>query len=165
MNASATPVPSDPCLASSETGDLPSEHSPHRHDALPKLALGALGVVFGDIGTSPLYAIQAIMTGEHPLPIDLLNIYGVISLIFWTMVTVVTIKYVLLVLRLDNNGEGGSLALLALINRKLPALRGTRLLVAGGLLATALFYAIRDGHLPLARWLRKLPTRSIMSAF
>jgi KUP system potassium uptake protein len=83
------------------------------------------------------------MTGEHPLPIDLLNIYGVISLIFWTMVTVVTLKYVLLVLRMDNNGEGGSLALLALINRKLPQLRGTRLLVAGGLLATALFYADR----------------------
>jgi KUP system potassium uptake protein len=141
MNVSATTAPSDPCLASSDAGDLPTEHSHHLHDALPKLALGALGVVFGDIGTSPLYAIQAIMTGEHPLPIDLLNIYGVISLIFWTMVTVVTVKYVLLVLRLDNNGEGGSLALLALINRKLPVLRGTRLLVAGGLLATALFYA------------------------
>jgi cytochrome c-type biogenesis protein CcmH len=106
MNASATPAQSDPCLASQDAGEISNEHSHHLHGALPKLALGALGVVFGDIGTSPLYAIQAIMTGEHPLPIDLLNIYGVISLIFWTMVTVVTLKYVLLVLRLDNNGEG-----------------------------------------------------------
>ncbi|HZV11005.1 MAG TPA: KUP/HAK/KT family potassium transporter, partial [Novosphingobium sp.] len=105
------------------------------------LAVGAIGVVFGDIGTSPLYAIQAIMTGEHPLPIDLLNIYGVISLIFWTMVAVVTLKYVFIVMRCDNNGEGGSLALLALINRKVPGTRGLGLLVVGGLLATALFYA------------------------
>ncbi len=142
MNVSASSAQSPAVPASQDAVEPATAHGHHgHHGALPKLALGALGVVFGDIGTSPLYAIQAIMTGEHPLPIDLLNIYGVISLIFWTMVTVVTLKYVLLVLRMDNNGEGGSLALLALINRKLPQLRGTRLLVAGGLLATALFYA------------------------
>ena len=113
----------------------------HGNQGMAALAIGAIGVVFGDIGTSPLYAIQAIMTGEHPLPIDVLDIYGVISLIFWTMVVVVTLKYVFIVMRTDNNGEGGSLALLALINRKLPDTRGMGLLVVGGLLATALFYA------------------------
>ncbi len=118
----------------------PNSHSVS-HGAQLSLAMGAIGVVFGDIGTSPLYAIQAIMTGEHPLQIDILNIYGVISLIFWTMVVVVTIKYVFVVMRCDNNGEGGSLALLALINRKRPETRRMGLLVAGGLLATALFYA------------------------
>jgi KUP system potassium uptake protein len=120
---------------------LDSEGHHGAKGSLMTLGVGAIGVVFGDIGTSPLYAIQAIMTGEHKLPIDLLNIYGVISLIFWTMVIVVTAKYVFIVMRCDNNGEGGSLALLALINRKLPDTRGMGLLVAGGLLATALFYA------------------------
>ena len=108
---------------------------------LGTLMVGAIGVVFGDIGTSPLYALQAIMTGANPLPIEILNIYGVISLIFWTMIIVVTAKYVFIVMRCDNNGEGGSLALLALIRRKLPQMKGMQLLVAGGLLATALFYA------------------------
>ena len=108
---------------------------------LAALTIGAIGVVFGDIGTSPLYALQAIMTGANPLTVDPTDIYGVISLIFWTMIIVVTIKYVFIVMRCDNNGEGGSLALLALIRRKLPEMKGMRFLVAGGLLATALFYA------------------------
>ena len=81
------------------------------------------------------------MTGAHPLPIDIQNIYGVISLIFWTMIMVVTVKYVFIVMRCDNNGEGGSLALLALINRTLPQSRGWMWLTVAGLLATALFYA------------------------
>ncbi|HWU02273.1 MAG TPA: potassium transporter Kup [Novosphingobium sp.] len=126
--------------APATAAEAPPEH--HGMKGGPTaLAVGAIGVVFGDIGTSPLYAIQAIMTGEHPLPIDLLNIYGVISLIFWTMVAVVTLKYVFIVMRCDNNGEGGSLALLALINRMVPDSRRMGMLVAGGLLATALFYA------------------------
>jgi len=116
------------------------EHGSH-HGSLRMLALGAIGVVFGDIGTSPLYAIQAIMTGANPIAVDLTDIYGVISLIFWSMTLVVTIKYVFFVLRTDNDGEGGSLALLALINRKLPETKTMGWLTACGLLATALFYA------------------------
>ncbi len=121
--------------------DFDAEAAPHIGGTLPALMLGATGVVFGDIGTSPLYALQAIMTGEHPLAINILNIYGVISLIFWTMIVVVTIKYVFIVMRCDNHGEGGSLALLALINRTLGRSPGLRWITVCGLLATALFYA------------------------
>ena len=108
--------------------------------SLATLMLGATGVVFGDIGTSPLYALQAIMTGAHPLSIDLTNVYGVISLIFWSMIVVVTFKYVFIVMRCDNHGEGGSLALLALINRTLGS-KGLAWVTLCGLLATGLFYA------------------------
>ena len=80
-------------------------------------AVGAIGVVFGDIGTSPLYALRATFTGHHALPLDQLHIYGIISLMFWSMLIIVTIKYVTVMMRADNRGEGGSLALLALINQ------------------------------------------------
>ena len=138
--APITQIPESPATAIDE------EDGAHTiGGSLAALMLGATGVVFGDIGTSPLYAIQAIMTGEHPLPIDILNIYGVISLIFWSMVIVVTWKYVFVVMRCDNHGEGGSLALLALIHRKLGIGKGGRRgmgwLVICGLLATAFFYA------------------------
>ena len=115
----------------------------HHHvgGSLAALTLSATGVVFGDIGTSPLYALQAIMTGEHPLAIDITNIYGVISLIFWTMIAVVTFKYVFVVMRCDNHGEGGSLALLALINRQIGHGKPIKWLVIVALLATSLFYA------------------------
>ena len=129
-------------IAPAISSDTPEESQRHiPTTGLATLMVGAIGVVFGDIGTSPLYALQAIMIGKNPLPIDIGNIYGVISLIFWTMIIVVTFKYVFIVMRCDNNGEGGSLALLALIRRKLPQMRGMQLLVAGGLLATGLFYA------------------------
>ncbi len=132
-----------PCGAADAvaTDAAPAHPGQISRDALFKLAIGAIGVVYGDIGTSPLYAIQAIMAGTHPLSVDITNIYGVISLIFWTMVTVVTIKYVFIVMRCDNNGEGGSLALLALIRRTLPGTRHLPWLTTAGLLATALFYA------------------------
>ena len=119
---------------------LHAEQGQH-HGGLTKLAIGAIGVVFGDIGTSPLYAMQAIMSGTHPLTVDLIDIYGVIGLIFWSMMLIVTAKYVFFVLRTDNNGEGGSLALLALINRRLPGSNKLHWLTVLGLLATALFYA------------------------
>ena len=79
------------------------------------LALASLGVVFGDIGTSPLYAFRESFIGPHRLPIDPVNVMGVLSLIFWALVLVVTVKYVLITMRADNRGEGGSFALLALI--------------------------------------------------
>jgi len=86
-----------------------------------RLALGALGVVFGDIGTSPLYAFRESFIGAHPLPMDPLHVMGVLSLIFWALILVVTVKYVLITMRADNRGEGGSFALLALIRRVAPS--------------------------------------------
>jgi KUP system potassium uptake protein len=85
---------------------------------MAKLALGAVGVVYGDIGTSPLYAMKETFIGHHKLAVDLLHVYGVVSVMFWSLVILVTGKYVLLTLRADNKGEGGSLALLALIQRR-----------------------------------------------
>ena len=123
---------------------LPDEavhaHSDHGQDGMVKLALGAIGIVFGDIGTSPLYAFRETFAGHHPLTPDKLHIYGVLSLIFWSMMLVVTVKYVMIIMRADNKGEGGSLALLALINRKSSGARWTRGIVLLGVFATALFY-------------------------
>jgi len=117
-----------------------ASHDDHR-DSLPVLALGAIGVVFGDIGTSPLYALKESFIGHHPLAVDQAHIFGVLSLVFWTMLLVVTLKYVFIVLRADNKGEGGSLALLALIERKLgnAGNRGVAIAMLG-LVATSLFY-------------------------
>ncbi|MEA2998972.1 MAG: system potassium uptake protein [Sphingomonadales bacterium] len=108
---------------------------------LPALTLGALGVVFGDIGTSPLYALQATLDPRYHLRVAVLDLYGIVSLIFWSFVLVVTIKYVLIVMRCDNRGEGGSLALYALVQRRLGAAAPKRWLLVAGLFATALFYA------------------------
>ncbi len=120
---------------------LPNDRSGHHApQSLPRLALGAVGVVFGDIATSPLYALKTTFTGHHPLAVDRLHIFGVMSLVFWTMILVVTIKYVLIILRADNRGEGGSLALLALINRLTPGASWSKGLILLGVLATALFF-------------------------
>ncbi len=119
-------------------------HGHGREAALWKLAVGAIGIVFGDIGTSPLYAFKetfsAVHHPEHQLPLDELHILGVISLMFWSMMAVVTLKYVTLIMRADNKGEGGSLALLALINRSSGQKRWTAGIVLLGVFATALFY-------------------------
>jgi KUP system potassium uptake protein len=77
---------------------------------LPMLMLGAIGVVYGDIGTSPLYALQATLDPRYHLGINVTDLYGIVSLIFWAFVFVITIKYVFIVMRCDNDGEGGSLA-------------------------------------------------------
>jgi KUP system potassium uptake protein len=105
-----------------------------------RLALGALGVVFGDIGTSPLYAFRESFIGRRQLPIDRLHVFGVLSLIVWALILVVTVKYVLITMRADNRGEGGSFALLALIRRTAPRTRLLPAISFGALLATALFY-------------------------
>lgn len=119
----------------------PAQFSGHGHnDSTGKLALGALGVVFGDIGTSPLYALKESFVGHHPLAVDQVHIFGVLSLIFWTMLLIVTIKYVWIILRADNQGEGGSLALLALISGRLKSSRWTPVVVMLGIFAAALFY-------------------------
>nr|WP_229735697.1 potassium transporter Kup [Novosphingobium marinum] len=113
----------------------------HARGGIGKMALGAIGVVFGDIGTSPLYAMRDTFAGHHPLPLDRLHVYGIVSLMFWSMMIIVTVKYVTVLMRADNKGEGGSLALLALINKQASAPRkwsaGVVLL---GVFATALFY-------------------------
>src|SRR5215210_6271571 len=93
----------------------------HARGPLYKLAIGAVGIVFGDIGTSPIYAFRETFAGHHQLIPDRLHVYGVLSLIFWSMMIIVTLKYVTIIMRADNKGEGGSLALLALINRTLGA--------------------------------------------
>ncbi|MFN4019940.1 MAG: potassium transporter Kup [Erythrobacter sp.] len=107
------------------------------------LALGAVGVVFGDIGTSPLYAFRETFASHHGAPgisPDATHIHGVLSLVFWSMMMVVTVKYVLTITRADNKGEGGSLALLALIRRASDSAKWTAPLVLLGVFATALFY-------------------------
>jgi len=129
-----------PMMASALPEETPHAHGSHVQEPLPLLALGALGVVFGDIGTSPLYALKESLAGPHPLPVDQPHIFGVLSLIFWTMMLIVTIKYVFIILRADNHGEGGSLALLALIARRLGARRWTAGIIMLGVAATALFY-------------------------
>ncbi|TPG18650.1 potassium transporter Kup [Sphingomonas koreensis] len=105
-----------------------------------KLAIGAIGVVFGDIGTSPLYAFRETFAGEHTLALDVPNIMGVVSLMFWSMMIVVTLKYVSIIMRADNKGEGGSLALLALVSGKTGNKRWTAGIILLGVFATALFY-------------------------
>jgi KUP system potassium uptake protein len=107
---------------------------------MPRLALGALGIVFGDIGTSPLYAFKETFVGHHPIPVDQMHVFGVVSLIFWSIMLVVTVKYVTVIMRADNRGEGGSLALLALISRLSPGSRRSRYLALLGVMATALFF-------------------------
>ncbi|MCX8474199.1 MAG: potassium transporter Kup [Sphingomonas sp.] len=121
--------------------DAPQSEQPHGHnEPLSTLAIGAIGVVFGDIGTSPLYALKESFVGHHPLAVDSAHIFGVLSLIFWTMMLIVTVKYVFIILRADNKGEGGSLALLALISRKLSIGRWSAGITMLGVIATALFY-------------------------
>jgi KUP system potassium uptake protein len=113
----------------------------HGRQGLTALAVGAIGVVYGDIGTSPLYAMKEVFVGHHPLTVDRLHIFGVVSLMFWSLMLIVTLKYVLIILRADNNGEGGSLALLALIQRRSGAgKRWGPSLVMLGVVATALFF-------------------------
>jgi KUP system potassium uptake protein len=123
---------------------LPLEAADMHHgpkEALPKLMVGAIGIVYGDIGTSPLYTMKESFLGPHPLAVDRLHIFGVLSLIFWTLMMIVTLKYVGVAMRADNRGEGGSFALLSLIARTLEGKKKwTPTLVMLGVLATCLFY-------------------------
>ncbi|TNE42166.1 MAG: potassium transporter Kup [Sphingomonadales bacterium] len=126
----------------SSTSPVLTAH-PHGHGAqgsMAKMAMGAIGIVFGDIGTSPLYAFRETFAGHHKLALDHDHILGVISLMFWSMMLVVTLKYVSVIMRADNKGEGGSLALLALINSQSGTKKWTSGIVLLGVFATALFY-------------------------
>lgn len=118
-------------------------HKPELHqgkDRLPFLMLGAIGVVYGDIGTSPLYALKESFVGPHPLAVDRLHVFGVLSLIFWSLMLIVTFKYVFVAMRADNKGEGGSFALLALMARHLEGRQSAAWLAILGVLAASLFY-------------------------
>lgn len=112
---SASPAPSAPATPSTPFVEPGATQPTHGADRLLPLALAALGVVYGDIGTSPLYAIKECFHGLHALPVTPTNILGVLSLVFWALTVVVTIKYVLFIMRADNDGEGGIFALLALL--------------------------------------------------
>ena len=112
----------------------------HSRRALPSLTVSAIGVVFGDIGTSPLYALKEIFNGHHPIPVTPENILGILSLIFWAIMVLVTIKYVAIIMRADNRGEGGSLALLALVTERARNSGMTWVITVLGIFAAALFY-------------------------
>ena len=108
--------------------------------SLTALTIGAIGVVYGDIGTSVLYAVKEVFGSGH-VPFTPANVYGIMSIFFWTLTVIVSIKYVVLVLRADNNGEGGLIAMLALASQAVkdqPRLR--KVLLAVGIFGTALFY-------------------------
>jgi len=112
----------------------------HRQ-ATAALVLGAIGVVFGDIGTSPLYALQTAFSPEHGIPLRADNVMGILSLIVWSMLWVITLKYLFVMMRADNDGEGGILALLALALRETgerPQLRWT--IIGIGMFGAAMFY-------------------------
>ncbi|NLI81399.1 MAG: potassium transporter Kup [Deltaproteobacteria bacterium] len=127
-------------LAHSVTED-PSEASKSSNRVLP-LALGALGVVYGDIGTSPLYSIKECFHGTHAIALSETSIFGVLSLVFWSLTVVVSIKYVAFILNADNRGEGGIFALLALIlqdkRHMTPRLKAAAVL--SGIFGAALLY-------------------------
>lgn len=109
--------------------------------SVPILTLAALGVVFGDIGTSPLYALKESFHATHGMPMNEINILGILSLIFWTIMLIVSLKYVMVIMRADNNGEGGIMALLAL-NLRQPGLsnRTKILITALGFIGASLFF-------------------------
>src|SRR5690606_28586228 len=115
---------------------MSSTHGEDRKSAKLKLAVGAIGIVFGDIGTSPLYAFRETFVGAHKLTLDDAHVFGVVSLIFWSMTLVVSIQYVTLLMRADNKGEGGSLALVALLSRQVGRSQYGWLMVLLGVFAT-----------------------------
>lgn len=119
---------------------LPQEEMPKR--ALAALSLAALGIVYGDIGTSPLYALRECFHGPHAIAVSPLNVLGVLSLIFWSLVLVISIKYLAFILRADNRGEGGILALAALVTpMQASGQTRRRIIIMLGLFGAALLYA------------------------
>lgn len=118
------------------------------------LALGALGIVFGDIGTSPLYAFSEIFLGAHDIPASEARVFGALSLVFWTLTLIVSIKYILIVMRADNEGEGGIMALAALAVAVVRRHRSASIIMVFGVIGAALFYG--DGMIT--------PAVSVLSA-
>ncbi|MGY4904114.1 potassium transporter Kup [Streptomyces sp. 900116325] len=142
MTSRQHPTSSDDGSAS-RSSEAPG--APSAHDAVRlAVVIGALGVVFGDIGTSPIYTLQTVFnpSDPHPVPVSTANVYGVVSLVFWSVVIIVMVTYVLLAMRADNDGEGGIMALITLL-RRLSAQRGRRatvILAALGIFGASLFF-------------------------
>jgi KUP system potassium uptake protein len=132
---------SSPLSATTNVAPLPaSEHAPKSGAYLYKLALTAAGVVYGDIGTSPLYAMRECFHGPHAIHVDRVTVLGVLSLIFWSLTIVVSVKYLWHVLRADNRGEGGILALMALASSSLRTRRLKSFVLVIGVFGAALLY-------------------------
>jgi KUP system potassium uptake protein len=126
-----------------------------RRGRLATLTLAAVGVVYGDIGTSPLYAMREVFnSAHHPVPIDVENVLGILSIVFWALMIIVSIKYLVFIMRADNKGEGGIMALIALVLREEKDRRWAPLLTVLGLFGAALFYG--DGMIT--------PAISVLSA-
>jgi len=105
------------------------------------LCLGALGVVYGDIGTSPLYAMKEVFAGNHPIALNEFNVLGSLSLFFWALLIIVSIKYVIFIMRADNRGEGGIMAMIALaLHDTRPEQRSHKAILVLGVLGAAMFY-------------------------
>jgi len=123
--------------------------------SLATLSLSALGVVFGDIGTSPLYTMKEVFSlSKHPVELTQFNVLGILSLIFWSLIMIVSVKYVAFIMRADNRGEGGIMALLSLANKNAPSGNKRNLIVILGILGACMFYA--DGMIT--------PAISVLSA-
>ena len=156
-NSQATPEPR-PSVRMTAEYKPPERHHVEANPTgkrLAILALGALGVVYGDIGTSPLYALREVFSEKYGITPTPEHVLGVLSLVFWALVMVITVKYIVFILRADNRGEGGILAMLALILQKEPGKRSNRFLViAIGLMGAALLYG--DGMIT--------PAISVLSA-
>ena len=160
LSPGESPAPPDDALAEppADAGAPPraERHGPSK-TGMAALTLGALGVVFGDIGTSPLYSLQTLFAADHHAVHPTRSVvYGVISLVFWTITIVVSIKYVTFIMRADNDGEGGIMALIALVQRgvRLEHRWAKALLVALGIFGASLFYG--DGMIT--------PAISVLSA-
>ncbi len=136
------------------TARVESEATRPERRRLAPLVIGAIGVVFGDIGTSPLYTLRECFTGAHGLPLTESHVYGILSVIFWAITIIVTLKYVTLIMRADNRGEGGIMALTALVSRGLSERRSRWWLVGLGIFGAAMFYG--DGMIT--------PAISVLSA-
>src|SRR5687768_4062455 len=128
-------------LGSRDGAEVIRGASPESSPTTKVLALTALGVVYGDIGTSPLYALQSCFVGDHAVGANPLNILGVLSLIFWAITLVVSLKYLVFILRADNHGEGGILALTALLSPLESSGWKRAVVVALGLFGAAFLYA------------------------
>jgi KUP system potassium uptake protein len=147
LSTAATKMPSAPQHRAPPSSPSSAAASP-AHGPAPdgsaayklKLGLAALGVVYGDIGTSPLYAMRECFNAEHGIQVTPANVMGVLSLIFWALTLIVSLKYVAYVLRADNNGEGGILALMALASAALHGKRAYPVLIALGVFGAALLY-------------------------
>ncbi|HEV8550442.1 MAG TPA: potassium transporter Kup [Polyangiaceae bacterium] len=152
LGPSPTPRESAPAAPPSDAhGGHGRAHSPKY---MAKLAIAALGVVFGDIGTSPLYSMRECFHAEHGMPITRESVLGILSLIFWSLMLIVAVKYVFYVLRADNKGEGGILSLMALATSTLKGSRLRAFVIACGVFGAALLYG--DGAIT--------PAISVLSA-